>query len=75
MLLYLHLDMLFVPTPERNRSPKQVAGTLPQLFHHTYPTTFAIIDGSEIFIETPNDLHIQFLHGAVINIITLLSSL
>ena len=40
-------------------SPIQVARTLPQSFHDKYPTTFDIIDGSEIFIETPNDLHIQ----------------
>ena len=40
-------------------SPKQVAGTLPQSFHDKYPKTFAIIDGSEVFLETPNDLHIQ----------------
>ena len=40
-------------------SLQQVSGTLPQSFYDKYPTTFAIIDGSEIFIETPNDLHIQ----------------
>ena len=38
-------------------SPQQVSGT--QSFHDKYPTTFAITDGSEIFIETPNDLPIQ----------------
>lgn len=52
--LYQHLKEI-----DWTPSPKQVAGTLPQPFHDKYPTTFAIIDGSEIFIETPNDLHIQ----------------
>ena len=27
--------------------------------HDKYPTTFAIIDGSEVFIETPSDLQMQ----------------
>lgn len=52
--LYQHLKEI-----DWSPSPKQVAGTLPQSFHDKYSTTFAIIDGSEIFIETPNDLHIQ----------------
>lgn len=52
--LYQHLKEI-----DWTPSPRQVAATLPQLFHDKYPTTYAIIDGSEIFIETPNDLHIQ----------------
>ena len=40
-------------------SVEQVAGTLPCAFKEKFPTTFAIIDGSEIFIETPTDLHMQ----------------
>lgn len=40
-------------------SVQQVAGTLPCAFKEKFPTTFAIIDGSEIFIETPTDLHMQ----------------
>lgn len=40
-------------------SVQQVAGTLPHAFREKYPTTFAIIDGSELFIETPSDLHLQ----------------
>ena len=40
-------------------SVNQVAGTLPYAFKEKFPTTFAIIDGSEIFIETPTDLHMQ----------------
>ena len=40
-------------------SVEQVAGTLPSAFQSRYPTTYAIIDGSEIFIETPSDLHMQ----------------
>ena len=37
-------------------STQQVAATLPHAFQEKYPTTFAIIDGSEIFLET---LHLQ----------------
>ena len=37
----------------------QVLGTLPSAFKEKFPTTFAIIDGSEVFIETPSDLHMQ----------------
>ena len=37
----------------------QVAGTLPCSFKDKFPTTFAIIDGSEVFIQTPSDLHMQ----------------
>jgi len=40
-------------------SVEQVAGTFPCEFKEKFPTTFAIIDGSEIFIETPTDLHMQ----------------
>ena len=38
---------------------EQVAGTLPYAFRAKYPTTVAIIDASEIFIETPSDLMLQ----------------
>ena len=40
-------------------STKQVKGTLPQMFKEKFPDTYAIIDGTEIFIETPCDLHNQ----------------
>ena len=40
-------------------SVDQVAGTLPPIFRERYPSTFAIIDASEIFIETPTDLCMQ----------------
>ena len=33
--------------------------TMPHYFRKQFPTTYAIIDGSEIFIQTPSDLHIQ----------------
>lgn len=33
--------------------------TLPHSFKKLYPSTFAIIDGSEIFLETPSDLCMQ----------------
>lgn len=37
----------------------QVFGTQPADFREKFPTTYAIIDGSEVFIETPSDLHLQ----------------
>ena len=40
-------------------SVEQVMGTLPHTFKEIYPSTFSIIDGSEIFMETPLDLHMQ----------------
>ena len=51
--LYQHLkEIKWTP------SVQQVAATLPHAFREKYPSTFAIIDGSEIFLETPNDLHL-----------------
>ena len=40
-------------------SVEQVKATLPCAFKEKYPNTYAIIDGSEVFIETPSDLHMQ----------------
>ena len=40
-------------------SEEQVRGTLPCAFEEKFPTTYAIIDGSKVFIETPSDLHMQ----------------
>ena len=37
----------------------QVVTTLPISFHDKYQTTYAIIDATEIFLETPSDLHLQ----------------
>ena len=37
----------------------QVKGTLPAAFRERFPTTYAIIDGSEVFIETPSELPMQ----------------
>ena len=51
--LYQHLKEI-----DWTQSPQQVSETLPQSLHDKYPITFAIIDGSEILIETSNDLHI-----------------
>ena len=39
-------------------SPSQVASTLPPAFKG-YSSTFAIVDASEIFLETPSDLRLQ----------------
>ena len=38
---------------------KEVLGTLLSSFKQNYPTTYAINDGSEMFTETPSDLHMQ----------------
>ena len=52
--LYYHLKEIdWMPTVD------QVLGTLPSTFQDKFPTTYAITDGSEIFIETPSDLHMQ----------------
>ena len=40
-------------------SVEQVAATLPCAFQEKYPTTYCIIDGTDIFIETPSDLFMQ----------------
>lgn len=40
-------------------SKEQVRRTLPQAFKDKFADTYAIIDASEIFIETPCDLHNQ----------------
>ena len=37
----------------------QVLETQPSSFREKFPTTYAIIDGSEVFIQTPSDLHMQ----------------
>ena len=52
--LYQHLSEIdWVPTV------MQVKATLPASFKGKCETTFAIIDGSEIFMETPSDLFMQ----------------
>ena len=38
---------------------QQVLGTFPHTFRTKYPKTYAIIDGSEIFLQMPSDLHMQ----------------
>ena len=40
-------------------SQEQVAANLPHVFKEKYPSTYAIIDGTEIFLETPSDLQMQ----------------
>ena len=40
-------------------SVQQVCRTLPPAFCESFATTYAIINGSEIFLETPTDLHMQ----------------
>ena len=38
---------------------EQVKGTLPIAFRQNFPSTYAIRDRSEVFIETPSYLHMQ----------------
>ena len=52
--LYHHLKEI-----DWTPSVNQVISTLPHSFKKLYPNTFAIIDGSEIFLETPSDLCMQ----------------
>ena len=52
--LYHHLKEL-----DWSPSIEQVMGTLPHSFRKNFPSTYAIIDGSEIFIQTPSDLCMQ----------------
>ena len=52
--LYQHLKEIdWIPSAE------QVASTLPCAFQEKYPSTYSIVDASEIFIETPSDLFVQ----------------
>lgn len=52
--LYHHLKEIdWMPTVQ------QVRATLPVDFKQKYPTTYAIIDASEVFLETPSDLQMQ----------------
>ena len=60
--LYHHLKEL-----DWSPSIEQVIGTLLHSFRKNFPSTYAIIDGSEIFIQTPSDLSHQL--GASINTI------
>jgi len=52
--LYHHLKEL-----DWSPTVKQVMGTSPYSFRQSYPNTYTIIDGSEVFIDTPSDLFIQ----------------
>ena len=40
-------------------SVEQVTGAMPCSFREKHPTTFAIIDDNEIFMETPSDRQLQ----------------
>ena len=52
--LYHHLkEINWTPSTD------QMWSTMPPIFKERYPPTYAIIDASEIFIETPTDLHMQ----------------
>ena len=52
--LHKHLaELQWTPTRE------QVKCTLPEAFREKFPDTYAIIDASEVFIETPCDLQYQ----------------
>ena len=58
---YYILCFLYHYLKELDWSPSvaQVIGTLPHSFKTSYLDTYAIIDGSEIFLETPSDLFMQ----------------
>ena len=52
--LYHHLkEVEWMPNVQ------QVAATLPVAFKQEFPTTYAIVDASELFLETPSDLQLQ----------------
>ena len=52
--LYAHLrEIEWMPSVD------QVRATLTHAFKERYPRTYIIIDASEIFMETPNDLQLQ----------------
>ena len=52
--LYQHMkEVEWMPSVE------QVTGTKPRSFREKYPSTFVIIDSSEIFMETPSELQLQ----------------
>ena len=54
VFLYNHLkEIEWCPTAD------QVASTLPHALKQKYPTTYIIIDASEIFLETPTALMLQ----------------
>ena len=38
---------------------EQVAATLPSAFKEKYPSTYCIIDASEIFLETATEFYMQ----------------
>ena len=64
--LYHHLKEIdWIPTVE------QVKGTLPSSFHDKFPTTYAIIDGSEILLRHLLTCKYSHLPGASINTIIL----
>ena len=52
-LYHVFMEVDWMPSIE------QVKATLPSVFKEKFATTYAIIDGSEIFIETPSDLFMQ----------------
>eukprot|EP00731_Ephydatia_muelleri_P019540 Em0012g365a len=54
-----HDDKLELKEIDWIPSVDQVFGTQPIEFREKFPSTYAIIDGSEVFIETPSDLHLQ----------------
>ena len=63
--LYHHLkEVKWMPEVEH------VQATLPDSFQKTYSTTFAIIDGSEMFIQTPSGQSCNHIRGVGTSIIT-----
>ena len=57
-----HMDLLFVPQSKGTRMNAYCSSScwsFTLCFSRKLQHTYAIIDGSEIFIETPSDLHMQ----------------
>ena len=50
-------------------SQEQVAANLPHVFKEKYPSTYATIDGTEIFLETPVTYRCNRPHGVNTNTI------
>ena len=52
-------DMLSLSPIKRKSMNANTTTNLSDVFKENYPSTYAIIDGTETFIETPSDLQMQ----------------
>lgn len=61
-MIFYYMVMFPTSTAQRNQlvpEVDQVFATQPVAFKEKYPTTYCIIDASEVFVETPSDLFMQ----------------